>query len=59
MCAKDLVMLAGSVEAKTIHVVVNVVRKAMKPRIAVLIKLNSNVSTVGRMTISQEATHVI
>lgn len=59
MCVKDSATLADCVEAKTIQDVVNVVKKAMKHRIAVLIQLISNVSTVARMTISQEATHAI
>ena len=52
-------MLADFVEAKIIQGVVNVVKKATKQRTAMSILLNTNVSTVIKLTISQEATLVI
>ena len=52
-------MLADCAEVKIILDVVNVVKKDMKQRIAVLIQMISNVFTVTRTTISQEVTHAI
>ena len=52
-------MLADCVEVKIILDVVNVVKKAMKQRIAVLIQMSLNVFTVTRMTTSQEVTHAV
>ena len=59
MCVKGLAMLADCVEVKIILDVVNVVKKAMKQRIAVLIQMSLNVFTVTRMTTSQEVTHAV